>query len=569
MKILFSSIFLLSVLCLAQQNNFNKEYELQKFVERGGRVNKISPDVYEFIYPDENARVFDFNKSKNQNADNVMIDTTIINVWEIDTTKYNEKFSFWQRVDIYNLGNFTPSFVDDLNGNGLPEIYGRHNLSGPVEIYERNASSIFTSIYSYPDLETFAVEAMGEIHGIGEKEIYLKRNNFTDGVIYRSDSIGVLPTTFDFTFYYGNLFSISDVNFGDWDKNGITDCVFISADTLGVPLIIIGEFGDSINNFTTVYEKITADTNWVNVPTGFAIGDFDNDGKTELIAGATQGIIYSIEVVNENLYELVWQGNFSTLNAYMNTSTNDIDGNGKTEFWIGGQDFEQGITKFQCYEAGSDNDYKTVAVIELRYINTIYTNYVQAKDVDGDSREELIISITNVILILKFTGTANDHQYEIYYAKIGEATQPGAKLEPVTLADLDGDKKIDILLPFLGSGPAPIFSYILRNDIITVIQPSNTNSAFSEDYIKTCPVPFNLESSISFAISKESFVKIKIYNSLGKEIKTLLDEKLSPGEYNIQWEAKDNYGTPLPSGVYFISLQTDYIIKTTKTILLK
>ena len=145
---------------------------------------------------------------------------------------------------------------------------------------------------------------------------------------------------------------------------------------------------------------------------------------------------------------------FRLYNAYMKTITNDIDGNGKPEFWIGGQDFESGITRFQCYEAIDDNSYKTVAVIELRYINSFYTNYFQAIDIDGDGKEEIIISMANVILILKFTGVPNNHQYDIYYAKIGEATQPGAEFEPVTLAELNGDSKIDILLPLTVYGPS-------------------------------------------------------------------------------------------------------------------
>ena len=570
--VFISQVLLLTGLLFAQEyrsyNTFNKEKELQKFVVRGGKIEEISPNVYKLTYRTGESRVFNFNIKEKVN-DNDPIDTTIINMWEIDTTKYSNKFTFWQRVGIYNLNSYIPPLVDDLNRNGIPEIYGRHNLLGPVEIYERNGNGIFESIYSFTNSGTFAIEAIGEIHGTGEKEIYLLHNDFNNGVIYKSDFIGTLPTIFDFIFYYGNIFSILDMTFGDWDKNGINDCAFVGADTLGVPLIIIGEYRDSINNFTTVYEKLTADTNWVNVPSGFAIGDFDNDGKTELIAGATQGIIYSIEAVKEKFYELSWQGNFSTPNAYMNTTTNDIDGNGKIEFWIGGQDFETGITRFQCYEAIDDNNYKTVAVIELRYINSLYTNYLQAKDVDGDGKEEIIISMSNVILILKFTGAPNNHQYEIYYAKIGEATEPTAEFEPLTLADLDGDNKIDILLPFIVYKPSPIFSYILRNSGTTDVITSGIDSGLYEDNIISYPVPFNSASSINFVISKKSAVKIRLFNSLGKEIKILLDKNLTPGEYNIQWDAEDRYGIPLPSGVYFISLQTESVIKTTKTILLK
>ena len=39
-------------------------------------------------------------------------------MWEIDTTKYSNKFTFWQRVEISNINFFTPPFVEDLNSNG-------------------------------------------------------------------------------------------------------------------------------------------------------------------------------------------------------------------------------------------------------------------------------------------------------------------------------------------------------------------------------------------------------------------------------------------------------------------
>jgi len=570
MKLVFILLLILSSIIAAQENLFNKDYEIRKFIEMGGNVEEISPDVYKFIYPDGNLRVFNFNAKMSLNLDNLLLDTTIINMWEIDTTKYKDRFTFWQKVNIFNLNYYVPPLVEDLNRNGMPEIYGRHNLAGPVEIYERNTSGIFTSIYAYPDSDTYSVKALGEIHGTGEKEIYISRNDYNNGDIYKSDFIGALPTTFDFTFYYGSQFAITDMTFGDWDKNVITDCAFVSADSLG-PLIIVSEFRDSLNNFITLFEKHTADTIQGNHPSGFAIGDFDNDDKTELIAGSTWGIIYSIEAREENKYELNWQGNIPTQNAYMNTSTNDIDYNGKPEFWIGGQDFVEGTTRFQAYEAVSDNNYQAVALIELRYINSLYTNYIQAKDVDGDGKEELVISLANVILILKFTGSANHHRYEIYYAKIGEATQPGCEFEPLTIADLNGNNKLDLLLPISRyyNGQTHIFSYILRNNVITGTETSNIKAFQSEEFIKSYPVPFNSASSIIFSISNESYVKLKVFNSLGKEIKTLLDKNLSPGEYSIHWEAEDDYGNQLPSGVYFISLQTDYVLKTIKTILLK
>ena len=573
LKVFISYIFLLTGLMFAQEykpySTFNKEAELHKFVERGGKVEEISPNVYKLTYRTGESRTFYLGSKENVYEGNNPVGTTIINMWEIDTTKYSNKFTFWQRVEINNEYFFTPPFVDDLNRNGRPEIYGKHHSyfpgSGPVEIYERNDIGIFESIYAYPDSGTLSVQAMGEIHGIGEKEIFINYigDTIPRYVVYRSDSTGALPTIFDFFFYYEAEGQINHATFGDFDDNGVTDVAFIN----GFSEIIISEFRDSINNFATMFGHIV-----VNNPlSGFAVGDFDDDNKTELIAGTGLGVLYSIEAAKENLYEINWQGNFSTFNAYMKATTKDIDENGKPEFWIGGQDFQEGITRLECYEAKGDNNYEPVAMIELRYINSLYTFYLQSNDLDGDGKEELIISIANIILILKFTGSPNNHNYEIYYVKIGEATEPTAEFQPLTIAELDGDGNVDILLPFQKSenGQAVNFSYILKQNGTVDVEPLSTQPTSFDVYIKSYPIPFNSASSVRFSIAKEGIVKIKVYNSLGKEIKTLLEEQLSPGEYNIQWEARDKYGSPLSSGIYFISLQTDNVFKTTKTIFLK
>ena len=55
-----------------------------------------------------------------------------------------------------------------------------------------------------------------------------------------------------------------------------------------------------------------------------------------------------------------WQGMVETYNAYLCAETNDIDGNGKKEIWIGGDAFYsgQGITRITIFEANGDNSYQ-------------------------------------------------------------------------------------------------------------------------------------------------------------------------------------------------------------------
>ncbi len=519
-----------------------------------------------------NAQQNSFNKEENENYE--PIDTTIINIWEIDTTKYANMFRFWQQVQVSN-SLWAPLPIEDLNKNGLPELYGytdviSANRAGPVRIYERDIDGIFKEVFKY-DSSTIFVKGIGDINGSGNKEVVLVSTD--DGgadvkfyPVFKSDSAGNLPTTFDFFFYQDTL-QINDMVFGDWDNNGITDCAFTTPSIWDTTMSVIAEYRDSINNFEEIFRFSSI---FESDLSGFAIDDFDQDGKIEIVISSGPGNVFVIENKAENEYSVVNQFPFPTPNAYMQTATNDIDGNGKSEFWIGGQTYVNGITVFQCYEADGDNSYKPVARIELRYLTSLFNEYLQPVDLDDNGKKELVISIGNVILILKFIGSPGNHQYKLWYAKLGEATQPGAQFYPLAVADLDGDGKKDLVIPMGKYTPSItyFFSYILRKDEPSDVFESEIKETTFET-IQAYPNPFNSESTISFNINETSNVLIKIFNTLGKEINLLLDKELTPGKYSIFWDARDKFGNSLPSGVYLILLKTKNSVKTFKSILLK
>lgn len=78
------------------------------------------------------------------------------------------------------------------------------------------------------------------------------------------------------------------------------------------------------------------------------------------------------------------------------------------------------------------------------------------------------------------------------------------------------------------------------------------------------PNPFNPVTKINFTISKADFVTLKIYNSLGKEIETLVSKTLGMGEYSVDWDA-----SAYPSGVYFYRLSSESNSSQKKMVLIK
>ena len=78
------------------------------------------------------------------------------------------------------------------------------------------------------------------------------------------------------------------------------------------------------------------------------------------------------------------------------------------------------------------------------------------------------------------------------------------------------------------------------------------------------PNPFNPSTKIKFEIKDSRFTILKIYDILGKEIETLVNEKLSPGTYEVNWNASQ-----YPSGVYFYRLDANGFSDMKKMILMK
>ncbi len=86
------------------------------------------------------------------------------------------------------------------------------------------------------------------------------------------------------------------------------------------------------------------------------------------------------------------------------------------------------------------------------------------------------------------------------------------------------------------------------------------------------PNPFNPSTVISYRLSVNSFVTLKIYDILGREIAALVNEEQQGGKYSIKFNATNNNQlttNSLPSGVYFYQLRAGDFIQTKKMIILK
>ncbi len=137
----------------------------------------------------------------------------------------------------------------------------------------------------------------------------------------------------------------------------------------------------------------------------------------------------------------------------------------------------------------------------------------------------------------------------------------------------------------LTSTPVFDLKYINRNhgwavgDMGLILRYSNTSTNIKDENLQLIqhnfslsqnyPNPFNPTTTISYQLSAFSRVKLKVYDMLGREVATLVNEEKAPGNYEVKFNVETRRGESLPSGVYIYRLQAGSYSETKKMTLLK
>ena len=100
------------------------------------------------------------------------------------------------------------------------------------------------------------------------------------------------------------------------------------------------------------------------------------------------------------------------------------------------------------------------------------------------------------------------------------------------------------------------FTAIKSDDIVDAV----TTFSLSQNY----PNSFNPSTMVEYSIPQTAFVTLKVYNILGREIATLVNEEKTIGNYEVEFDGKN-----LPSGVYFYKFKVGDFIEIRKMVLLR
>ncbi len=107
-------------------------------------------------------------------------------------------------------------------------------------------------------------------------------------------------------------------------------------------------------------------------------------------------------------------------------------------------------------------------------------------------------------------------------------------------------------------------------DAVTPVEgPTSEVAPSSFALYQNYPNPFNPETRIAFDVPQESFVRLTVYDLLGRQVRTLLGEQKLPGTYTVRWDARDDGGARVSSGLYVYRLEAGEFASTMKMLLLK
>ncbi len=97
----------------------------------------------------------------------------------------------------------------------------------------------------------------------------------------------------------------------------------------------------------------------------------------------------------------------------------------------------------------------------------------------------------------------------------------------------------------------------------------NDNALLKFELAQNYPNPFNPSTTINYSIPKQSFVSLKVYNLLGQEVTTLVNEEKSAGTYKTDFSASNIGSGNFASGIYLYRLTAGDLVQTKKMMLLK
>jgi hypothetical protein len=546
-----------------QQKNFQRD--LDALTKRGFTYRMLDNDLIELTDPASGEKHLKSTREPSEATIRSWAAQRGIPILEIDpntidTSQYTGWYGYWTTVP---LGNSTgnPLVIGDVDHNVRTDVYGGYldtlTTDFGTRVYEVDSAGIVLLRHQYtprPGVSRqFADADRDSLH-----EVVFSLGGIVSGYEQPSqDSLAIYRSYAHDRHYHNADPSFTGIYIGDLDGDSLTDFLYQGTgpdpkDTnIAISKTYIAEFDPVFQIFARVWSTQFYPGSGA---AGFAVGDFDNDGKMEFVATHSRGEVYVAENTGDNTYNLAWQDSTPFVNFYYQGS-GDVDNDGKIEFFTGAT-MSNGNWVLM-YETDSNNTYSAKFLFHLRsggvFAEPIYTTV----DIDGDEKLELAMLVGADLYVFK---SNMDNQYCLWFLK-RENTADG-----VAFYDFNHDGRKDFIISKFGvNSQGRGWTYAetyLASTLVSVMEQTLLPSEIqlSSNY----PNPFNPVTTISYDLPIGAHVSLMVYDVLGREVTTLVDGFVEAGYHRETLNAGR-----LASGVYFYRIQAGSFVQTKKLLLLR
>jgi hypothetical protein len=208
------------------------------------------------------------------------------------------------------------------------------------------------------------------------------------------------------------------------------------------------------------------------------------------------------------------------------------------------------MTLYNCTGYGNvGNNYSISEALDAGKSLTI-TNCIEL----GNKRSigSFAVQTTNSWMNPPFTGATAADFVSVDTTGVRSPRKPDGSLPDISFMHLASNSQFvnrgrDVGLPFIGT--APDLGCFETSELTGIAGQNNSAVPQMFSLSQNYPNPFNPSTEIRFSIPAVSVVKLSIYDLLGQEVATLMNEQMQPGNYSVQWNA-----SRMSSGLYFICL---------------
>ncbi|OGB70088.1 MAG: hypothetical protein A2Y94_01965 [Caldithrix sp. RBG_13_44_9] len=224
-------------------------------------------------------------------------------------------------------------------------------------------------------------------------------------------------------------------------------------------------------------------------------------------------------------------------------------------------------------------DYLKVARVEYsapsRFLGAVplITGYDSLYVDPAKSTNTLNYHILKVESITATADAQNIYQYDSWYAS--NTSQGSMKGKPVGIEYLGSDYQlvhISFPLYYMNFTEAQQLVHLIlieKFGELTSLTKDISEMPDRFELFQNYPNPFNPSTLISWQLIVDGEVQLKIFNLLGQEIRTLVNERQEAGSHTVVWDGRNDAGDPMASGIYLYRIQAGELVSIRKMVLLK